>query len=132
LVNAELAAQLGGLRGVINQQWNSKMTRQLLAGVAAVVLMSGVAAAQTYPPPTTPPEIPGTGASTTTTITSAPNGGYHATTTKHGVDMYGNAVTKKETYKEGIAGSSQSRTITKTDPWGGSTTTHTTTTTNPQ
>jgi hypothetical protein len=107
------------------------MTRQLLTGMGAVILMTGVAAAQTYPPPTTPPEIPGTGPSTTTTITPGPEG-YRATTTKHGVDMYGNAVTKKDTYKEGIAGSSQSSTVTKTDPWGGSTTTHTTTTTNPQ
>jgi hypothetical protein len=34
------------------------MTKHLLAGVAAVVLMSGVALAQTYPP--APPPPPGT------------------------------------------------------------------------
>ncbi|MBV8740110.1 MAG: hypothetical protein JO007_23215 [Alphaproteobacteria bacterium] len=104
------------------------MINHLLAGLSAVFLMAGVASAQTYPPPTTPPEIPGSGTSTTTIISPGPNGGYHATTAQHNVDMYGNRVTRKDIYREGIAGSSETHTTTTTDPWGGSTTTRTTTT----
>jgi hypothetical protein len=105
------------------------MSKHLLAATTAVVMMTGIASAQTYPRPTTPPEVPAPGTSSSTTISPGPDSGYHATTTQHGVDMYGNPVTRKDTYREGAAGSSETHTTTTTDPWaGGTTTTHTTTT----
>ena len=112
------------------------MTKNLLAGVAAVVLMSGIASAQTYPPaPGTPiPQMPppATAPSTTTTVAPTPDGGYRASTTKQGVDEYGNPVTRKDVYKEGSSGSTQTHSTTVTDPMGAGTTTHSTTTTTPQ
>lgn len=113
------------------------MTRRLLAAVAAIGLMSGVASAQTYPPapPPTPfaPPIPVPGSSTSTATTVAPgsDGGYRASTTQKGVDINGNQVTRKDTYKEGITGSTETRTRTETNPAAGTTTTHSTTTTTP-
>ena len=71
-----------------------QMTNHLLAGVAAVVLMSGVSSAQTYPPapppPVGPPPIPGAppaplpgpSTSTTTTVAPTPDGGYRSSTTQ--------------------------------------------------
>jgi hypothetical protein len=125
------------------------MTKHLLAGVAAVVLMSSAALAQTYPPapptpgvpiappPSTPiPEIPapasGTVTSTTTTVAPTMDGGYRTSTTKQGVDEYGNPVSKKDIYKEGVSGSSETHSRTETDPSGAGTTTHSTTTTTRQ
>jgi hypothetical protein len=114
------------------------MTKNLLASVAAIVLMSGIASAQSYPPaPGTPiPEItpPASGASTSTTTTVAPtpDGGYRASTTKQGVDEYGNPVTRKDVYKEGVSGNTETHSTTVTDPTGTGTTTHSTTTTTPQ
>ena len=107
------------------------MTKHLLAGVAAFGLLSGVASAQTYPP--APPSIParpsvGIPGSTTTTTTVAPTTG-HTTTVTKGVDANGNEITKKDTYREGVAGSTESHTITATDPDGGTTTTRSMTTT---
>jgi hypothetical protein len=119
------------------------MTKHLLAGVAAVVLMSGGASAQTYPPapprdalvipaPPSPPipappsvGIPG---STTTTTTTSPTTD-HTTKTTKGVDANGNEITKKDSYREGLTGSTESHTKTVTDPDGGSTTTRSKTTT---
>jgi hypothetical protein len=112
------------------------MTKHLLAGVAAVVLMSGVAFAQTYPPapppmpvaPTAP--VPPDASTSTTTTTVAPGAeGYRATTVKKGVDINGNEVTEKNIYKNGISGSTETHAKTKTDPYGGDTTTRSTTTT---
>jgi hypothetical protein len=101
------------------------MTNQLLAGVAAVGLMSGVAFAQTYiptsPPVAAPPGV-GVPGSTTTTTTVSPTTD-HTTTITKGVDANGNEITKKDTYREGIAGSSQNHTTIATDPDGGTTTT---------
>jgi len=116
------------------------MTKHLLAGVAAVVLMSGVASAQTYPPappPATPiPEIPpaasGLSTSTTTTVAPSPDGGYRSSTTQTGVDEYGNPVTKKDTYKQDVTGSSETHSKSETDPASGGTTTQSTTTSKPQ
>lgn len=127
------------------------MTKHLLAGAAATVLLSGVAFAQTYPPappppvappplvapaPIAPPVVPpapaGSSSSTTTTITPAPDGGYRSSTTEKGVDVNGNEVTRKNIYHEGIAGSSETHTKTETDPFGGTTTRSTTTTNSPQ
>lgn len=115
------------------------MTKNLLAGVAAAfVLMSGIASAQSYPPaPGTPiPEIPppasGISTSTTTTVAPTPGGGYRASTTKQGVDEYGNPVTRKDIYKEGVSGNTETHSTTVTDPTGTGTTTHSTTTTTPQ
>jgi hypothetical protein len=107
------------------------MTKHLLAGVAAFGLLSGVASAQTSPP--TPPPIPappsvGIPGSTTTTTTVAPTTG-HTTTVTKGMDANGNEITKKDTYREGVAGSTESHTITATDPDGGTTTMRSTTTT---
>jgi hypothetical protein len=107
------------------------MTKHLLAGVAAVGLMSGVALAQTYPPAPSPiPAPPSVGipGSTTTTTTVAPTTD-HTTTITKGVDANGNEITKKDTYREGVAGSTESHTITATDPDGGTTTTRSKTTT---
>jgi hypothetical protein len=97
------------------------MTTHLLAGVAAFGLLSSVASAQTYPP--APPPIPappsvGIPGSTTTTTTVAPTTGHTATVTK-GVDANGNEITKKDTYRAGVAGGTESHTITATDPDGG-------------
>src|SRR5437763_6705421 len=100
------------------------MTKHLLAAVAAVVLMSGVASAQTFPPyppappppvpvaPPAPAPLPGPSTSTTTTVTPTPDGDYRASTVKKGVDASGNEVTKKETYQEGVAGSTETHTKT--------------------
>ena len=62
------------------------MTKKLLAGVAVVVFMSGAAFAQTVP-----------GSSTSTTTVSPTPEGYHSSTTKQGVELNGNDVTKKDT-----------------------------------
>ncbi len=112
------------------------MTKLLLAGVAAVAMMSGVALAQTAPPGTTTMPVvptapmPDAGStSTTTTVAPTPEGGYRASTTKKGVDINGNEVTEKNTYRNGIEGSTETHTKTKTDPDGGDTTTRSTTTT---
>src|SRR5947207_1101539 len=107
------------------------MIKQLLAGVAAVGLMSGIALAQTYPPASAPIPAPpsvGVPGSTTTTTTVSPTTD-HTTTTTKGVDANGNEITKEDTYREGIAGSSKSQKTTVTDPDGGTTTTRSKTTT---
>jgi hypothetical protein len=117
------------------------MIKHLLAGVAAIGLLSGVAFAQVYPPappppPGTvvipappPPPIPGSGTSTTTT-TVAPNpvGDDRETTIYKEVDRQGNTVIEKDTHHEGIAGSTDTHTKTETDRDGGTTTTRETTT----
>jgi hypothetical protein len=111
------------------------MTKHLLAGVAAVVFMSGVASAQTYPPAPPPPipgapsaPLPGSSTSTTTTVAPTPGGGYRSSTTQTGVDEYGSPVTKKDIYKQDVTGSSETHSKTETDPASGGTTTSTTTT----
>jgi hypothetical protein len=116
------------------------MSKHLLTAVTAIALMSGVASAQTYPP--APPPPPGTtvmpvippaplpGSSVTTT-TGAPSPGddHRAVTIHKEVDEHGNTVTKKDTYREGVAGSTETHTKTETDPDGGTTTTRSKTTT---
>jgi len=107
------------------------VTRYLLAGVAAVGLMSGVPSAQTYPPappPVAAPPSVGVPGSTTTTTTISPTND-HTTTITKGVDANGNEITKKNSYREGVAGSGESHTTTATDPDGGTTTTRSKTTT---
>jgi hypothetical protein len=69
--------------------------------------------------------VPG---STTTTTTTSPTTDHRTTITK-GVDANGNEITKEDTYREGIVGSSESRKTTMTDPDGGTTTTRSKTTT---
>ena len=96
------------------------MTKHILAGVAALGLMTGVALAQ---------GAPGSGSSTTT-VTSSPNGS-STSTTKQGTGWNGNAVTKQDSYKEGAAGISETHSKTETDPASGGTTTSKTTTTKP-
>jgi hypothetical protein len=97
------------------------MPKHLLAGVAAFGLLTGMALAQ---------GAPGSGSSTTT-VTSGPNGS-NTTTTKQGTGWNGNAVTKQDTYKEGVAGSSETHSKTETDPANEGTTTSKTTTTTPR
>ena len=125
---------------MLSQQQNgSQMTKHLLAGVAAAVLISGAAFAQPYPPAPpppgavvvpAPPPIPVPGASTTTTTTVSPNpGGDHRETTIHKeVDRKGNTVIEKDVHREGIAGSTDTHTKTETDRYGGTNTTTETTT----
>jgi hypothetical protein len=107
------------------------MIKHLMAAVAAAVLISGVASAQTYPPaPPSSPTPPSVGIpGSTTTITTVSPTTDHRTTITKGVDANGNEVTKKDTYREGVAGSSESHTKTVTDPGGGTTTTRSKTTT---
>jgi hypothetical protein len=93
------------------------MVKHLLAGVAAVGLMTGVALAQGSPGKD----------SSTTTETSGP-GGSTTSTTKQGTDWKGNSVTKQDTYKEGASGSSETHSKSETDPVSGNTTTSKTTT----
>ncbi len=101
--------------------------------------MSGGVSAQIYPPVPppqpplpAPPPIPvapplaGPGSSTTTVAPT--DGGYRASTTKKGVDANVNEVTKKDIYREGAEGSSETRTKTETDPLGRTKTCSTTTT----
>jgi hypothetical protein len=115
------------------------MTKHLLTGVAAVVLMSAVASAQVYPPApppvappvTLPPPAPGPGSSTTTVV-PAPDEGYRESTIKKGVGPEGAEITKKDTYREGAGGSTETHIKKETDPLGSTTTTRSTTTTTPR
>lgn len=114
-----------------------KLTRHLFAAAAALGLLTGVASAQTYPPAPPPPvpAIPGAPVAPAPVLAPAPApfaGSSTTTTTTHGVDEYGQPITQKNTYRDGIAGSSQTQTTTTTSPWGGSNTTKTTTTTDHQ
>jgi len=93
----------------------------LLAGVAALGLLSGLALAQ---------GTPGTGSSTTT-VNSGP-GGSSTTSTKQGTGWNGNAATKQDTYKQGATGSSETHSKSETNPASGGTTTSKTTTTKPE
>jgi hypothetical protein len=115
------------------------MTKHLLAGVAAVGLMSSAAFAQTYPPsprdtlvipaPQPPPPVPGASTSTTTTtVAPSPGGDHREVTTHKEVDRKGNTVIEKDINREGIAGSSETHKKTEIDRDGG-TITHTETTT---
>jgi hypothetical protein len=116
------------------------MIKQLLAGVAAAVFMSGAAFAQVYAP--SPPAPPGTvvvpaptpppvavpGTTTTTTVTPSPDGDHRETTIHKEVDRKGNTVIEKDVHREGIGGSTETHTKTETDRDGGTTTTRETTT----
>ena len=125
------------------------MTEQLLAGVAAAVLISGMASAQIYapapppppgtvvvpappPPPATvivpPPLVPVPGSTTTTTVTPSPDGDHRETTIHKEVDRKGNTVAEKDIHREGIGGSTKTHTKTETDRDGGATITRETTT----
>jgi hypothetical protein len=107
------------------------MTKHLLAGMAAVGLISGVALAQTYPPAPPPPP----GAIVTPAVPVAPvpvpvPGGTSTTTTvtpNKEVDKKGNTIIEKDIHREGIAGSTETHTNTETDRDG--TVTHSETTT---
>ena len=128
------------------------MTKHLLAGVAAAVLISGAVFAQVYapapppppgavvvpappPPPAMvivqPPPIAVPGTTTTTTVRPSPDGDHRETTIHREVDRKGNAVIEKDVHPEGIGGSTDTHVKTETDRDGGSTTT-TETTTNPR
>ena len=97
------------------------MIKQVLAGVAVMAVMSGVSFAQTYIPTSPPAAAVGVPGSTTTTTTVSPTTD-HTTTTTKGVDANGNEITKEDTYREGIAGSTETHMKTETDPDGGTTT----------
>ena len=64
--------------------------------------------------------------STTTMVSPTTD---HATTITKGVDANGNEITKEDTYREGLAGSTESHTTTAIDPDGGTTTTRSKSTT---
>ena len=123
------------------------MIKHLLAGMAAVLLMSGVVFAENYPPapspsmPVAPPSAvsspndknpppvstpPSVGIPGSTT--ASPTTDHTAKITK-GVDANGNEIEKKDSYRGGIAGSSESHSTTVTDPDGGTTTTRSKSTT---
>jgi hypothetical protein len=109
------------------------MTKRLLAGVAAFGLLSSVALAQTYipvspPPAAVAPPAVGVPGSTTTTTTVSPTTD-HTTKITKGVDANGNEIEKKDSYREAVTGSSESHTTTVTNPDGGTTTTHSKTST---
>ena len=112
------------------------MTKHLLAGVTAAVLISGVASAQIYPPapppppgtvvvpaPSPPPPVPGARTTTTTTVSPNPDGDHRETTIHKG-----NTVIEKDVHREGITGSTETHSKTETDRDGGTTTTIETTT----
>jgi hypothetical protein len=114
------------------------MTKHLLAGVAAVGLMTGVAFAQTYPPapprdtlvipaPPSPP-VPSTSTTTTTTVAPNPDGDHREVTTHKEVDKNGNTVIEKDINREGVAGSTETHKKTEIGRDGGATTTRETTT----
>src|ERR1700730_9853450 len=104
------------------------MIKRLWAAVAVASLMSGAVLAQTYIPTSPPPAavappsagVPGSvgvPGSTTTTTTTSPTTD-HVTTVTKGVDANGNEISRKDTYREGVAGSSESQKTTVTDPDG--------------
>jgi hypothetical protein len=97
--------------------------------------MSSAAFAQTYVPMSSPPTVPqsvGIPGSTTTITTVSPATG-HTTKITKGVDANGNEVTKTDTYREGVSGSStETHTKTQAAPDGGTTTTRSKTTTRQQ
>src|SRR5215472_10387016 len=107
------------------------MTKHLLAGGAAVALISGVAFAQVYPPappppPGTlvipappPPPIPGSSTTTTTTVAPSPDGDHREVTIHKEENRKGNTVIEKDTRREGIAGSTETHEKTETDRDGG-------------
>ena len=122
------------------------MTKLVLSTAIAIVMLSGVASAQVYPAPPrpvppvplppaalAPPPVVDPGPSTTTTIvTPKPESGYHESTVTKGIDENGSTVTKKDTYREGVAGGSETHTTVKTDPFSGTVTKRSTTTTSPK
>ena len=89
------------------------MVRYLITTAGALAMLSGVALADD---------------SSTTTITRTPDGVSKSTTDNH-VDRYGNSVTEKKTYKDGMSGSSTTESQTVTDPASGDTVTKSRTTT---
>ncbi len=118
------------------------MRSHLFAGAAAVLLLVGTASAQPYPPPPAVPVAPPPAVvvapppavvapAPPVAVAPAPDAGSRTTTVTHGVDIYGNPVTKKETYSEGVAGSTETRRTTRIDPDTGTATTHTTIKNNP-
>jgi hypothetical protein len=113
------------------------MHKRVFCAAIGLALMTAMAAAQSYPRSTTAAVIsaPEMGASapgtSTTTIAPGLYGGPEATTTRIGLDAFGNPITTRDIYREGIAGSSQSHPNSATDPRaGGSTAPRSSATTN--
>ena len=116
------------------------MTKYLLVGAVAAVLIPGAAFAQTYPPAPPPPPgavvmpappaapVPGASTTTTTTVAPSPDGDHREVTIHKEMDEKGGAVIEKDVHREGIAGSTETHTKTETDRDGGTTTTRETTT----
>jgi hypothetical protein len=107
------------------------MTKHLLAGAAAVVLMSGVAFGETNPP-APPPSMhlappPAVYSPGDNNPPAAP--GSHEVTIHKEADEKGNRTIEKDTHREGVTGSSESHTKMETDRDGGTTTTRSKTTT---
>jgi hypothetical protein len=110
------------------------MIKQLLAGAAAVGLLSGVALAQTYPPAPPPPPgtivtpavpvppvpvpvpVPGPSTSTTTTtVTPSPDSVHRDVNVHKEIDKKGNTVIEKDIQREGVAGSAEIHKKIETD-----------------
>lgn len=111
------------------------MIKSLLAGMAAVGLMSGIALAQIYPPAPPPPgtiltpavpvapapvpvPVPSRSTSTTTTTVTpspGPDADHREVEVHKDVDRKGNTVIEKDIHREGISGSSETHTKTETD-----------------
>jgi hypothetical protein len=87
------------------------MGRYILTSAAVLALMSGVAFAQ---------NAPYASSSTTTTTTDAPDSGFHKSVTRH-TDENGDQSVTKRVDKSGMAGSSETRVRTHTDPDSGAT-----------
>jgi hypothetical protein len=107
------------------------MTKHPLAGAAAVVLMSGVAFGETNPP-APPPSVslappPAVSSPGDNNPPAVP--GSHEVTIHKEAGEKGNTVIEKDSHREGIAGSTESRTKTETDRDGGTTTIRSKTTT---
>jgi hypothetical protein len=107
------------------------MTKHLPAGVAAVVLISGVAFADTYPPapPPSVPLAPPPAVSSPGDDNPPAAAGSREVTIHKEADEKGNTVIEKDTHREGIAGSTESHTKSETDPYGGTATTRSKSTT---
>ena len=108
------------------------MTKHLLAGMAAVVLMAGVASADNYPPapsPSMPLAPPPAVSSPGDNSPPAAVAGSREVTIHKEADEKGNTTIEKDTHGEGVTGSSESHTKMETDRDSGSTTIRSKTTT---
>ena len=99
-----------------HQRGQDTMIKKLLAAVSVVGMTSGAAWAQSYIPVSPPPAAvapPSVGVPGSTTSTTDHLADYRP------LDANGNEIERKDSYREGADGSSESHTTTMTDPDGG-------------